>query len=299
MYDDKLYNVHLKFNNMNYSVDKIRLKANITYSNFQDLEFLINSVYNDRIKKFWVSDRIMCFHYNYNIEFEEFSFYFGFMHNSEDINYNRADILYNFTIEFNPNKAKENNLIMYILSKFSNWYLRAFDLAIDIPINPLDLIIDISGRRKMQTISYGGDNVTYNFGKGDGRVKIYNKKIESNLVMPGYLTRVEISREFDDFPISKIKLFKFDEKFFPILFLNQYVFSFSDITTKDKTVMALLYAVQSGYPIKELTRSYRSKVKNLLEGGSKILFDKTSATQVLLQTIYFYFVRRGVKQVIF
>ena len=63
--------------------------------------------------------------------------------------------------------------------------------------------------------------------------------------------------------------------------------------------MALLYAVQSGYPIKELTRTYREKVKNLLEGGSKIRFDSKSATQVLQQTIYYYFIRRESKQVIF
>lgn len=148
-------------------------------------------------------------------------------------------------------------------------------------------------------IHFGGDNITYRFGTGDGKVKIYNKKIESDLNIVGYLTRVEVSKDFDDFPITKIKLFKFNGDFFPILYLNQYVFSFSDITTKDKTTMALLYAVQSGFPLKDLTRRYREKIKELLEGGSKIKFNAKTATDVILQTIYFYFVRRGSKQVIF
>lgn len=300
MYNTKnIYNKKVEFDNMIYSVDKIRLKTYITYVQFKELEFMINSVYKEKIKKFWVSDRIMCFHYNYNIELDDFSFYFGFMHNNESINYNRDDLQYNFTIEFNPNKAKDNSLIHLILDRYSNWYLRAFDLAIDIPINILDLIVDISGRKKIETKAYGGDNLTYNFGKGDGRVKIYNKKRESDLNIVGHLTRVEISREYEDFPISNIKRFNFEEEIFPYLYLNQYVFSFSDYTTKDKTLMAILYAVQSGFPIKDLTRQYRKKLKELLEGGSSIKFNKKSVIEVFTQTIYYYFVRRESKQVIF
>ena len=299
MYNIDIYNKKADFDNMVYSVDMLRLKTYIRYIKFNELEFLLNSVYKERIKKFWISDRPMCFHYNYSLEFDDCSFYFGFMHNSENVNYNREDLEYNFTIEFNPNKCRDNNLILHILNNFGNWYLKSLDLAIDIPINILDLIVDISGRRKMQTLSYGGDNIYYAFGKGDGRVKIYNKKNESKLNIVGHLTRVEITKEYDDYPIMKTKLFKFDNGVFPIIYLNQYVFSFSDITTKDKTTMALLYAVQSGFPLKDLTRRYREKIKELLEGGSKIKFNAKTATDVILQTIYFYFVRRGSKQVIF
>ena len=300
MYDNlNIYYKKIENNNMIYSVDKIRLKTYITHSKFTEIEFLVNSVYKDNIKRFWVSERIMCFHYNYNLEFDDFSFWFGFMHNNEGVNYNKDNLEYNFTIEFNPNKAKEHPLILNILSHFGNWYLRALDLAVDIPINILDLILDIGGRHKIQKISYGGDNVTYNLGKGDGRIKIYNKKRESDLPIVNYLTRVEVSREFDDFPITNTQRFQFDKSYFPEIFLNQYVFSFTDYTTKDKTLMGLLYAVQSGYPLKELSRTYRDKVKELLEGGSRIKFDKISSTQAVTKCIYSYFVRRGSKQVIF
>lgn len=205
MYKKDLYNKKTEYDNMTYSVDKIRLKTNITYVQFKELEFMINSVYKENIKLFYVSDRIMKFHYNYHIEFENFSFYFGFMHNNEGVNYNKEDLQYNFTIEFNPNKAKDNRLILYILGKYPNWYLRAFDLAIDIPVNILDLIFDQGNRRKVETHSYGGDNITYRIGTGDGKIKIYNKKRESDLNIVGNLTRVEISTEYDDFPISNIK----------------------------------------------------------------------------------------------
>lgn len=296
MYDNlKIYYKKEESNNMIYSIDKIRLKTYISYSEFSEVEFLINSSYKDKIKRFWISDRVMCFHYNYALEFEEYGCYIAFMHNNEGVNYNRNDLKYNFTIEFNPNKAKQHEFVMHILNKFGNWLLRSFDVAIDIPINILDLIFDIGKRRKVQTISYGGDNVTYNFGKNDGRVKIYNKKRENDLPIVGDLTRVEISREFDDFSLAKTKLFTFDKSFFPTLYLNQYIFTFSDLS-RDKTTMALLYAVQSGYPIKSLSRSYKNKIQKLLEGGSAVKFNNKSVESVFQQLIYSYFVRRDSKQ---
>lgn len=63
--------------------------------------------------------------------------------------------------------------------------------------------------------------------------------------------------------------------------------------------MAILYAVQSGYPVKNLSRAYKEKLKDLLEGGSKIKFDKKSVIEAFNKTIFYYFVRRESKQVIF
>lgn len=281
MYDNiDIYNKKIEHNNMIYSIDKIRLKTYICYSEFKELEFFIKTFYSDNIKKFWISDKINAFHYNYNIEREEGkSFYFSFMHNSEDINFNKDNKNYNFTIEFNPNKLRDDILILHILHSFPNWLLRSFDLAIDIPINILDIIIDKSLKRKINLVSYGGDNLTYYLGSkdNDGSLKIYNKKVESNLNIVGHLTRIEITRKYDDFDLKGIKSFKFGNKFLPNIYLNQYVFSFSDITKKDKTLLALLYAVQSGFPINDLSRVYKDKIKKLLEGSSKLIFDEKIA----------------------
>ena len=298
MYNIDIYNEKIEYNNMIYSLDMLRLKTYITYSEFSNIEFFINSLHKDKIKKFWLSDKKSCFHYNYDISIENTSFYFAFMHNSESINYNREDLKYNFTIEFNPNKARDNILIQYILNKFGNWCIRSIDLAVDIPINILDIIIDKSGKRKLHYISYGSDDLTFYLGAGDGRVKIYNKKNESNLNIVGDLTRVEISVSYDDYPISKIKFFNFDKEMFPELFLNQYVFSFSDLTTNDKTTMAILFAVQRGYSLNDLSRVYKEKIKTLLRGSSQIKFCSTTATTVIKQTIYFYFVKPQSKQII-
>lgn len=301
MYNIDIYNTKIEHNNMVYSIDKIRLKTNITYQDFKNLESFFRIYYNDFIKKFWVSDKKSSFHYNYNIEVGEGkSFIFQFMHNSESINYDKIEKVYNFTIEFNPNKLKNNFLILYILNSFGRWYLRSFDLAIDIPINILDILFDKKNKRSYKIFSSGGDNMTYYIGtkEKDGSIKIYNKKKESDLNIVGNLTRIEISRKYDNLDIVGIKNYDFGNQFFPSIFLNQYIFSFSDITTKDKTMLAILYAVQSGFPLSELSRRYREKIESMLESGAKIQFDKKIANQALLQCIFYYFVTKDSKQII-
>lgn len=300
MYNIDIYNTKIEDNNMVYSIDNIRLKTYINYQDFKNIENYFNIYYSKNIKRFWLSDKKSCFHYNYNIEIEKGkSFIFQFMHNTESINYNDINKLYNFTIEFNPNKLKNNSLIMYILNNFSRWYIRSFDLAIDIPINILDILFDKKIKRNYKIFSSGGDNLTYYIGtkEKDGSIKIYNKKIESKLNIVGNLTRIEITRRYDDFDILGIKNYDYGEKFLPCVFLNQYIFSFSDITTKDKTIMALLYAVQSGYPLSELSRKYKLKIEDIMLSGSKIQFNKDIANKALLQCIFYYFATKESKQI--
>lgn len=155
----KLYNVYLENNNIIYSIDKLRLKTYIDYNTFCSLDFYINTYFKDKIFKFWISDKPMCFKYNYNIEIEEGkSFYFAFHHNNEKPD--EHDGLFNLTIEFNPNKLKDNSIIMYILNLSGNWFIKRYDIAFDLKINILDLITDMSGRRIETTINRGWDNIT-------------------------------------------------------------------------------------------------------------------------------------------
>ena len=281
-----MYINNFEHNNIVYSIDMIRLKTFLTYSVFTEIEFRFKTVWSNYIKKQYTTPQQKQFYYNYIIEIGEGqSFWFGFCHNTERRSF-YEDSEYNFTIEFNPNKIKDNKILLYLLSLSGRWFIRSFDLAMDLKINILDIIADISGKKEMCVRSFGYDNKTITSGKGDGRVKIYNKKIESNLNIQGDLTRVEISREFDDFPINEIKNFDYGN-IFPSLYLNNYIYSLSDY--EDKTLFALLYAVQNGFPIKELTRTYKNKIKNMFEGGHKILFDNITATQVLRKTIFYYF----------
>ena len=293
----EFYNCYLFDNNITSSFDMLRLKTYISFETYSKIEFFIEAYFKDKIKKFWISDKKACFHYNYNIEIEEGkSFYFGFHHNSESLNnseYSKFENnhfvdLYNFTIEFNPNKLKKDNLLMYLLSLSGEWYIKSYDLALDLKVNILDLIYDISGKAVEKVFSSGYDDKTVYLGSGANRIKIYNKKKESKLNILGDLTRIELSRELDDFDIRRLSTL-YDNGFFPNIYLNQYIYSLSDYENKNKTLMAILFAVQNGYPIRNLTRDYRNKLKDLLEGGYKIFFSKQISTQVLRQNILSYF----------
>lgn len=282
-----MYLESINDNNMIYSVDMIRLKTYITYSKFSELEFFLKVNYSDKVKNFWLSDRVMCFKYNYNIELEEGkSFYFGFIFNGDKISHIQ-DVTYNFTIEFNPNKLKDNSLLLYILHLSGDWYLKSLDLAVDLKINILDIITTTSGKRTQKVISNGFDDKTIYIGTGDRRIKIYNKKKESNLNIQGDLTRVEVSLQFDDFRLIDIKLFRLPDDLFPVLYTNDYLYSFSDY--KDKTLFAILFAVQSGFPIDDLSRAYKDKIKNLVQGGHLIRFNRKIADNVIRRTIFHYF----------
>ena len=137
-----MYFESIKNNNITYSIDMLRL-TRITYSDFSKLEFFFNNVFTDNIViKQYTSSKFSDFMFNFVIECEEGSFWFGFLHNSEKRNF-ADDYLYNFTIEFNPNKLKYNKFVVQILHSFSDWRLRSFDLAMDLPVNILD-IIDIT-----------------------------------------------------------------------------------------------------------------------------------------------------------
>jgi len=145
-----IYYNAIEFNNMIYSIDKLRIKTYITYEKYNSLDFYIRTYYKDKIKRFYISDKIMDFRYNWRIEIEEGkSFYFGFCHNSEEKLPDRLEPSYNFTVEFNPNKLRDDKLLMYILSISGIWYIRRYDLAIDLKINILDLIYDKSRKKKI------------------------------------------------------------------------------------------------------------------------------------------------------
>ena len=231
-----MYNKKIEHNNIFYSVDMLRLKTYMSFSTFSELEFRLKLVWKDYIKQEYTSPKINNFFYNYVIEIEEGqSFWFGFLHNTEKRD--EKNEFYNFTIEFNPNKLKDNNILLYILGLSGKWFLKSLDLAMDLKVNILDLNVDFSGRKQMKIFSKGYDDKTIYIGKDEARIKIYNKKIESKLNILGDLTRVEVSRSFDDFPITDIKFFKFGDKF-PNIYLNEYVYSLSDYD--DKTLFAIL-----------------------------------------------------------
>lgn len=279
---------NLECNNVTYSVDMLRVKTFMTYSEFSDLEFRFQTCWKEYVDKHYISNKPQDFKYNYKIKIEEgIGFWFGFFHNSEEFTSNEYRT-YNFTIEFNPNKCKNFKILMYLLSNFGKYYLRSVDLACDIPISIVDLMgLDKGRKRKTTVISHGFDNKTIYIGEGDCRVKIYNKKKEANLDIMGHLTRIEISKQFEDFNIEDVLRLQWLDEWFPSIYTNPYYFSFEDYD--DKTLFVHLYAFQCGLDMNYFTRTYKNKVKKCLEGGNKIKFDSKTARAVIDLTLCDYF----------
>lgn len=280
---------YCSLDNITYTVDMIRLHCDITYETFNLLETRLRTIYNDQIKNFYISTGISDFKYNYNIEIKEGkSFWFGFIHNSELVNKKGSlqndNTKYNFTLEFNPNKLELRGILLYIIRMLytNNCSIKSVDLAMDIPFNILDIGGFDKGRKKdFRMFSQGGENKTYYIGRTNNRIKIYNKKIESNLDRE--LTRIEITSKLD-VTLKNYMFFKYDVEL-PKLYLNNYLLTFDDM--EDKTLLAIVYAVQNGFPLNDLSRRYKDKVQNrLMEGGQLIPLSNSMCTQAIKNCIH-------------
>lgn len=283
-----MYLVNIEKNNIIYSVDMLRLKTYVSMEQFSKLQFKFETCWKDYLDYNSISYKYTDFRFTYHIKMgDNQSFWFGYMPNSEKKDLNK--FLYNFTIEFNPNKLKNNNILLAIIKEFSNWFLKSYDVACDIPISILDLCGFDKGRKKdVRIFSEGFDNKTIYLGRRGSTscVKIYNKKYESNLDISSELTRIEFSVKSNDYNITNIK--NYHSNFvIPELYTNDYLYTFKDY--EDKTLLAILFAVQNGFELNMLTKTYKHKIKNLLKGGHLIKIERELCDNILKNVIDYYF----------
>ena len=288
----------LYFNNLNlvdkngysYCVDMLRLKCLISSNHFESAVAKFFPIFFFFFEK-WDSTRINEFYHNFNYSDDDCSFWFGFISNKEMsvssgslYNENRT---FNLTVEFNPNKVKNNKLLLHILKCSSSWIVKSVDFAVDVKTNILNICgFDKGQKNCFQTYDCGFDNKTYYIGIGNNRVKIYNKSIESGLNYD--LTRIELTRYFGEGDSLKvIKHFKY-YGYFPELFLKDYQISIDDLQS-DKTLMGLVFAVNNGFPLHDLSRVYKVKVKEFLQKKKPIKIDFNCLSDVLVRYLAYYF----------
>lgn len=276
-------------NGLNYCVDMLRLSCQITVDFFETKIASRKVVYKDFLSE-WTSTRLTDFYHNFNYSDDDCSFWFGFISNKEKScerkSLSNPKTTFNLTIEFNPNKVKNNSLLLHILSLSNAWVVKSCDFAIDVCTNIVNICGFDKGRKDcFLTYDCGGDNKTFYIGKRDNRVKVYNKTIESGFDYD--LTRIEITKYLNDLPLKDVPCFVYDG-YLPELFIKEFQLSFEDLKG-DKTLFALVYAVTNGYPLHDLSRDYKKKVKNFLQNKKPILIDFKCISDCLRKYIYYYF----------
>jgi len=274
-----------------YSIDMVRLKTRVYNSIFRD--FIVKNLDLNPAVTYWTNYRYSGYRHNWRIEqgpltFEylddggdvkrsyigqDYSYWLGFHHNSE-----KPTEVHNLVIEFNPNKCLPHGLLDLILKTFFNTLsieVVSVDVAIDIPININRLIIDKYRKHTYKLFDNGGDDKTHYLGKGDGRIKIYNKARE--LGIDGDLTRYEISKDIR-LPIASVieDGYEFEAELVPVSCLEG-----KNIEFEDKTLSALFWAVVEGYPVSELSRVYKDKIRKLIKDYTELEFDKKKISHTI------------------
>lgn len=74
------------------------------------------------------------------------------------------------------------------------------------------------------------------------------------------------------------------------MYTNDYLYSIKDY--EDKTLYAIIYAVQNGFDVNMLTRRYREKLNNLFAGGNKIMFSSKTAEKVIKLVLSHYLIKK-------
>ena len=266
--------------NIKYSVDMVRLLVKLRSEEFQEI-FDYQARMPDM--SFYMSNRAKDYHYNIVVRKKEYSYWMGYKHNSDKDNID-------FVLEYNPNKVHYDELVNYILLKYFNKITShdvrysprvcSVDIAVDIPINIINCLVfkQTKGRYLFYSGSTGrADDFTIYIGKGSGRVKIYNKALESGLNYD--LTRYEVSLKLNK-PLQHIRMVKVDVETKPILKIIDMRLGI-DAETR-ATISGFLH---EPYLINQLSQYKRKKYRELIENCVDFKLDSREIEKIIIKYI--------------
>lgn len=271
-----------------YSVDMVRLKIRVPNDSVQSF---FNSYSCDSNVTYWETSKFTEYRHQWlfksmdNVTGKEKSFWVGFCFNSEV-----KSLKHWLVIEYNPNKhdirfGELNKILTRFFANIYDTEIASVDLACDMPVNINNLFFDKGGKKVKKIFDYGGDNKTIYYGQGNGRTKIYNKAREIGLDNVD-LTRYEVTMSnFDHFPV---RMYETDIspciKVLPVYCIESYQFSMH-LNSTDK---AIIYAILSGYPIEELSRDKRGKIKKILSESAGNTIESAGFARAFTQYFKLY-----------
>ena len=269
-------------NDLIYSVDMIRFK------------FDLEQYYQKKLYSI-----IKCFNsYDYFISTKNFHYKELFRISSSDLKYsfslgvgfngcnNHSDRTKCF-IEFNPNKLYDQVELIKILSflNLNNVHLdlASYDIAIDIPYNKKFVSL-VKDKRIYKKFCYDcqGVNVTEYLGQSanSGRVKLYNKTIESDLDYE--LTRLEITTSCTDYSVVKNQLPKL------LVCGDLNLLAGAKLCKSDFVLLQLLWLCDDpSFYFKQLGRDKQEKLKPFISSGFDLDFQEGIFNKIF-STIYYF-----------
>ena len=289
-----------------YSVDMIRFKVNIRRREYEDLLRVLNAR-DDPQFEMSVHSKIGRHRYEVVVKSEHENFWFGYDRNSDQTPGDDRE----FTLEYNPNKNDHKKYVLAQIFSYVNtlraagdpitWRIYGCDLAMDFHGIPFDYFLIHNGRYRSRKEYYGnalekgymteeqafrdlfrkrrifeiietGGRTTY-LGKGDNRVKIYDKGQEQ--IANGHWKTLEhqwTRVEFTTVVGCELRFFRG---------INDLAFTIPDIfidvsIPQDLTLnkQCMLYAIKSGFKtLGDFDKRNKKELKALLEASSSYVIN--------------------------
>lgn len=227
----------------------------------------------------WVTGKLSVCRYNYRVNCsDDNSFWIGFQPNWKKGN----KYITVGRVEFNPSKLGSDmeflRFYSQILSRCNHLLIKPikFDLAIDLPVSREKVYL-LKDKRTYEEYSNSFSDRTQYLGprNSHGRVKLYNKSLESKLNIP--LTRLELTIDYAMSSLSDVQCI------IPNLYiLDSFQFDI-DVTGTDKVI--LIAVLQDISLLNELSRRKQQKIKAYLDSMQLKLELKSSSYQCILNDI--------------
>lgn len=266
------------------TIDKIQLVKNINPVIFKELSksFIDVWSYDPQVEYYeslkWNQNRHNWKYTGIDKDKKEFTIYVGYQSNLQAIKHR-------LTLEYNPNKVDPDNnylKVMLNLMQYSKGAIEVqkFDVAFDyLGLRTTDIILNPEGKKSYSTNKYpNGSDLTYYIGKGNGQIKIYDKAHEETDGQADYQkVRYEATIEAK-WDLKYIDLYKCTTTL-PEQLLNDIQGLYNKQDGLSPTDKILVYSVQTGFPLKELTYEQRKKYKRILE-ERQFIYTKIAPSQV-------------------
>ncbi|MFW6025812.1 MAG: replication initiation factor domain-containing protein [Candidatus Woesearchaeota archaeon] len=278
-----------------YSVDKISLRRYVN----KDWIKIMQSIMHNPDVEYYMSADFKGYKHNWNIKTNDNgNFYVGALLNIADKN---TENNIHVKLEFNPNKCKNNELLLYVISNiFKNndveikqtgkkdYYVKKagqieiqrVDIAIDMPdVHINNLVFDLADKKSYKIFKYPGygNKTIYLGSRKRDQITIYNKAQEQNLTEEfGFdydWTRYEISLKdslkndkdtmYNYFTINNIKDWNLKKELPRIYYVKQNEKIYKDMTRTDRCLMKGF--LKNAFTLDELGRRKKKKLRAVLE----------------------------------